>query len=76
LRSGDEIKGAKDKGGGRYRLQTLVYSIYVNQELHSIVLDKSLKDGVVNIKRQGDKIILVKLFIGDLVFNVISAYTP
>jgi exonuclease III len=41
-----------------------------------IVLDKSLKDGVVDIKRQGDKIILVKLLVGDLVFNVISAYTP
>jgi hypothetical protein len=38
------------------------------------VLDKSLKDGVVDIKRQGDMIILVKLFVGDLVFNVISAY--
>jgi hypothetical protein len=41
-----------------------------------IVLDKSLKDGVVDIKRQGDMIILVKLLVGDLVFNVISAYTP
>jgi hypothetical protein len=41
-----------------------------------IVLDKSLKDGVVDIKRQGDKIILVKLIVGDLVFNVISAYAP
>jgi hypothetical protein len=39
-----------------------------------IVLDKSLKDGVVDIKRQGDRIILVKLLIGDLVFNVIRAY--
>jgi hypothetical protein len=38
------------------------------------VLDKSLKDGVVDIKRQGDRIILVKLFVGDLVFNIISAY--
>jgi exonuclease III len=41
-----------------------------------IVLDKSLKDVVVNIKCQGDMIILVKLFVGDLVFNVISAYAP
>jgi exonuclease III len=41
-----------------------------------IVLNKSLKDGVVDIKHQGDMIILVKLLIGDLVFNVISAYTP
>jgi hypothetical protein len=31
---------------------------------------------VVDIKRQGDKIILVKLLVGDLVLNVISAYTP
>jgi hypothetical protein len=38
------------------------------------VLDKSLKDGVVGIKHQGDMIILVKLFVGDLVFNIISAY--
>jgi hypothetical protein len=39
-----------------------------------IVLDKSLKDRVVDIKRQGDKIILMKLLVGDLIFNVISAY--
>jgi hypothetical protein len=39
-----------------------------------IVLDKSLKDGVVDIKRQGDRIILVKLLIGNLIFNIISAY--
>jgi hypothetical protein len=41
-----------------------------------IVHDKSLKDRVVDIKRQGDKIILMKLLVGDLIFNVISAYTP
>jgi exonuclease III len=41
-----------------------------------IVLDKSLNDGVVDIKRQGDKIILAKLLVGDLIFNVISAYSP
>jgi hypothetical protein len=41
-----------------------------------IVLDKSLKDGVVDIKRQGDMIILVKLLVGHLVFNIISAYAP
>jgi hypothetical protein len=40
------------------------------------VLDKSLKDGVVDIQRQGDRIILVKLLVGYLVFNVISAYAP
>jgi hypothetical protein len=41
-----------------------------------IVLDKSLKNGVVDIKRQGDNNILMKLLVGDFVFNVISAYTP
>jgi hypothetical protein len=30
----------------------------------------------VDIKRQGDKKKLVKLFVGGLVFHVISAYTP
>jgi exonuclease III len=38
------------------------------------VIDKSLKDGMVDTKRQEDMIILVKLLVGDLVFNVISAY--
>jgi hypothetical protein len=40
------------------------------------MLDKSLKDGVVDIKRQGDMIILVKSLVGDLVFKVICAYAP
>jgi hypothetical protein len=39
-----------------------------------IMLDKSLKDGVVDIKRQEDMIILVNLLVKDLVFNVIRAY--
>jgi hypothetical protein len=51
-------------------------STMANKDGVGIVLDKSLKDGVVDIKRQGDKIILVKLLVGDLVFNVISAYAP
>jgi hypothetical protein len=41
-----------------------------------IVLDMSLMDGVVNIKHQGYMINLVKLLVGDLIFNVISAYAP
>jgi hypothetical protein len=47
-----------------------------NKNRVGTVLDKSLKDGVVDIKRQGDMIILVKLPVGDLIFNVISTYTP
>jgi hypothetical protein len=51
-------------------------STTVNKNGVGIVLDKSLKDEVVDIKRQDDRIILVKLLVGDLVFNVISAYAP
>ena len=40
------------------------------------MIDKSLKNSVVGVRRQGDRIILVKLVIGDMVFNVISAYAP
>jgi exonuclease III len=47
-----------------------------NKNRVGIVLDKRLNDGVVDIKRQGDMIILLKLIFGDLIFNVISAYVP
>ena len=40
------------------------------------MINKSLKDGVVDVKRQGDRLILVKLVVGDLVLNVISTYAP
>ena len=38
------------------------------------MIDKSLKDDVVEVSRQGDRIILVKLLISDTVLNVISIY--
>jgi hypothetical protein len=75
------MEGVKGKGGGRYRFQTLIHRKYVTGNTSTkngicIVLDKSLKDGVVDIKCQGDRIILMKLLVGDLVFNIISAYAP
>jgi len=39
-----------------------------------VLIDKSLKDDVVDVRRRGDRIILVKFVVGDLVLNVISAY--
>jgi hypothetical protein len=39
-----------------------------------ILIDKSLKNEVVAVMRQGDMIIMIKLVFGDLVLNVISAY--
>jgi len=50
--------------------------ITANRNGVGILIDKSLKDGVVDVKRHGDRIILVKLVLGDLVLNVISAYAP
>jgi exonuclease III len=67
---GQKVKEVEDTG---FKLWYTITTTIKNGV--SIMLDKSLKDGVVDIKRQGDKIILVKLLIGDLIFNVISAYT-
>jgi hypothetical protein len=46
----------------------------VNKNGVGILIDKNLKDGAVDVKRQGDRIILVKLVLGDVVLNIISAY--
>ena len=48
----------------------------MNRNGVGVLIDKNLKNGVVGVRRQGDRIILVKLVIGDMVLNVISAYTP
>ncbi|XP_061353446.1 uncharacterized protein LOC133298207 [Gastrolobium bilobum] len=41
-----------------------------------IMIDKSFKDKVVDVKKKGDRIILVKLIVGDLVLNIFSVYAP
>ena len=41
-----------------------------------ILIDRSLKDGVVEVRRQDDRIILIRLVVGDSVLNVISDYAP
>jgi hypothetical protein len=68
---GQKAKEVKDTGFKLWYTSTTT-----NKNRVGIVLNESLKDGVVDIKRQGNMIILVKLLVGDLVFNVISAYTP
>jgi hypothetical protein len=76
LRSRDKIEGAKGEGGEDISFKLWYTGTTTKKNGVGIVLDKSLKDGVVDIKRQGDMIILVKLLVEDLVFNVISAYAP
>jgi hypothetical protein len=40
------------------------------------LINKSLKSGVVDVKRCADQIILVKLVLGNLVLNDINTYAP
>jgi hypothetical protein len=54
----------------------MVHGDGCKQKWGSILINKSLRSGVVDVKRCGDQIILVKLVFGDLVLNVISAYAP
>jgi hypothetical protein len=42
----------------------------------NILIDKSLKNKIVAVRRQGNMIIMIKLVFGDLILNVISAYAP
>ena len=41
-----------------------------------IILDRQLVDEVVDVRRKGDRILLIKLILGDEAVNVISAYAP
>ena len=47
-----------------------------NKNRVGVLIDKSLNDGVVEVRSQGNRIILVKLVINDMVLNVISTYAP
>jgi hypothetical protein len=40
------------------------------------LIDKRLKNDILQVRRQGDRFILVKLVLGNLVLNVISVYAP
>ena len=53
----------------------LWYTGIVANRNGGVLINKSLKNGVVGVRRQGDRIILVKL-VGDMVLNVISVYAP
>ena len=41
-----------------------------------ILIDRSFKDGVVEVRRQCDWIILIRMVVGDSALNLISAYAP
>jgi hypothetical protein len=60
----------------RNKLQTVVHGNRTKHKCVGILIDKSLKNEIVIIRRQDDRIIIIKLVIEDLILNVISAYTP
>jgi exonuclease III len=76
LRSGDERKRKKVKEVEDTGFKLWYIGTTTNKNGVGIVLYKSLEDEVVDIKRQGDMIILVKLLVRYLIFNVIRAYAP
>jgi hypothetical protein len=39
-----------------------------------VLIDKILKNGVVDVRRQWDRIFLVKIIVGNLIMHVISVY--
>ena len=41
-----------------------------------VILDRQLIDKVVDVRRKCDRILLIKLILGDKAINVISAYAP
>jgi len=41
-----------------------------------VIIDKQLLEDVVEVRRKGDMILLVKLIFGRKIFNVISVYAP
>ena len=41
-----------------------------------VIINKQLLENIVEIKRKGDRILLVKLILGREIFNIISVYAP
>ena len=70
------MEGSEGEGGGNTCFKLWYIGTVANRNGVGVLIDKSLKNGVVGVRRQGDRIILVKLVVGDMVLNVISAYAP
>jgi hypothetical protein len=75
------VQVIKWKGQKAKEVEDTVFKLWytcttINKNVVDIMLDKCLKDWVVDIKWQEGRVILVKLLVGDLIFNVITAYAP
>ena len=67
-------KGKKAKDIDGFKLS---YTGEVNNKNGvGIIVDKDLKEKVVDVKRIGDRIIAIKLVLEKEIINIISAYAP
>jgi len=41
-----------------------------------VIIDKQLLEDLVEVRRKGDRILLVKLILGRKISNIISVYAP
>ena len=41
-----------------------------------VIIDKQSLEDVVEVRRKGDRVLLIKLILGREIFNVISVYAP
>lgn len=61
---------------GNNGLKLWYIATIANKNGVGVLIDKRLKNDMLQVRRQGDRFILVKLVLGDLVLNVISVYAP
>ena len=40
----------------------------------SIIINRDLKDKVIEVKREGDRLLIVKVVIGEEILNIVSRY--
>ena len=50
------MEGSEGEGGGRYRFKLWYTGTVTNRNGVGVLIDKSLKNGVVGVRRQGDRI--------------------
>ena len=74
------VQGTKWKGQKAKKVDNTGFKLWyigtTSNRNGGVLIDKSLKDGVVEVRRQRDRIILVKRVISDMILNVISVYAP
>jgi hypothetical protein len=68
------MEGLEVKGVDNTSFKLWYTGTTANRNRVGVLIDKTLKNRVVNVRRQGDRIILGKLVLSNLVLNVISVY--